>query len=209
MKSKKSIAVGDKFYMLTVIRKTTDKDKSGEFLYECRCDCGDYTVARGSALKSGRKKSCGCLCRDRLHGLNKTRLYRIWSNMIQRCTNPKHDSFKRYGKRGITVCDEWRNDFLVFHQWALESGYDDSLSIDRVDNCKGYYPENCRWATSQEQTDNRRNGKPKGSNHNITYNGQTKSISAWSRELGINQNTLRGRIIRGWSIEKAFTTPIS
>jgi hypothetical protein len=208
MRYRDLIEVGNKYNMLTVTRETNDRVNQ-ELIWECRCDCGDYTIATARNLAKGTKKSCGCLKRDRLHGLNKTRPYRIWSNMIQRCTNPDVDSYKNYGKRGIDVCKEWRDDFLNFHKWAIENGYNDSLSIDRINNNKGYSPCNCRWATRQEQANNRRESRhPMGSNHNIEFNGKVQSISAWARELDINHNTLRNRVLKGWEIERAMTLPV-
>lgn len=102
---------------------------------------------------------------------------------------------------GITVCDEWRNNFINFYNWAIVNGYDDNLSIDRIDNNKGYSPKNCRWATTIEQANNKRNIKM------ITYNGKTQSIPNWCRELNLNYKTVRTRINEyGWDIERAFTT---
>jgi hypothetical protein len=103
-----------------------------------------------------------------------------------------------YGAKGITVCDEW-HDFKRFYEWAITTGYSDSLSIDRIDNTKGYSPDNCRWATPQEQTDNRRCCRY------ITYNGKCQTIKAWANETGIHRNTLRERFNRGWSAEQALT----
>jgi hypothetical protein len=103
-----------------------------------------------------------------------------------------------YGAKGITVCDEW-HDFKRFYEWAIATGYSDSLSIDRIDNTKGYSPDNCRWATPQEQTDNRRCCRY------IAYNGKSQTIKAWAKETGIHYHTLLSRFDHGWSAEQALT----
>lgn len=138
------------------------------------------------------------------HGLYKSRLYGIWSNMKTRCFTKSYKLYPDYGGRGITVCDEWKNSFMNFYNWAMSNGYSDDLSIDRIDNNKGYYPDNCRWADKSTQSKNRRSTK------NITYKGITKCLSEWSKELGIDRRTLNTRIYKyGWSIEKAFNTPVN
>jgi len=122
--------------------------------------------------------------------------------MKQRCSNPKASKYNIYGGRGIAVCYEWKSNFEVFKNWALQNGYSESLSIDRIDSDKGYYPENCRWADCFEQNNNLR------SNHLITYNNKTLSINQWARELKISKKTLSERIRRGWNIQRAFETPV-
>lgn len=134
------------------------------------------------------------------HGLYKTRLYGIWKNMKTRCYCKTYKLYEYYGKRGITVCDEWKNDFQSFYDWSMSNGYKDDLSIDRIDNEGNYDPSNCRWATKSEQAENRRNCIY------ISFHGKTQTISKWSKELGINRMTLKSRLDRGWDIEKAFTT---
>lgn len=148
--------IGQRFGRLTVVDGPI-KTKSGT-CYECMCDCGVKRIVRKSSLKSGVTKSCGCLNRDlarRLlttHGLSYTRLHSIWGNMIQRCENVKRDSYQDYGAKGITVCPEWRNDFQAFYEWAVTHGYDDGLTIDRIDSSAGYNPQNCRFITRSENT---------------------------------------------------------
>lgn len=179
--------------------------KNGRRYWRCKCDCGNESIVLTSSLATGRTKSCGCLQKEtaskrfKKHGMNGTRLYRIWSNMIQRCSNPKNDAYPLYGAKGIKVCDEWK-DFATFSNWATENDYADNLSIDRIDNSKGYAPENCRWATAQEQTDNR------GCSIYVSFNGERKTLKEWSDATGITYKKLLWRIRQGWSAEKTLTT---
>lgn len=138
---------GKKFGKLFVLY-TPKKATNGNYLWKCLCDCGNYTVVRSAGLQSGNTKSCGCLQRDSniVHGMYYTRIYHIWSDMIQRCTNNKTPNFKRYGKNGIKVCSEW-NDATTFIKWALANGYTDKLTIDRIDSKGNYEPSNCQWIT--------------------------------------------------------------
>lgn len=134
----------------------------------------------------------------------KKRLYKVWINMKQRCYNPKHDSYKTYGGKGITLCEEWRTDFSAFEKWSLEHGYDENApkwecTIDRIDNNKGYSPENCQWVCIQK------NLNKKGTCLMYSYKGKTQSLADWSRELGINYNALLSRMHRnGFNFEQAI-----
>lgn len=146
-----------------IIYKVKNKKSNGFHNYwNCKCDCGNSISARSDNLKSGKIKSCGCLLHERnanfKHGMHGKRLHYIWGNMIQRCTNPKQITYKNYGARGITVCQEWK-DFLTFKEWAMNNGYADNLSIDRINNDGNYEPNNCRWATAKEQANNKRKYK--------------------------------------------------
>ena len=142
---------GRRFGRLVALRRV-ESDSGGRTVWECRCDCGTIKCIRAAALTQGLTKSCGCL----RHGKSKTRLYHIWAHMIQRCEDPKSNRFHLYGGRGVSVCKEWREDFMNFYSWAIQNGYTDTLSIDRIDVDGNYEPSNCRWATMSEQNKNRR-----------------------------------------------------
>ena len=199
---------GQKFGRLTVI-KQYGRSADNRITWLCQCECGNTKIVTGKALRRGETKSCGCYSKEiatlknTKHGKRHTRLYRIWLMMKNRCNNPKEKFYHCYGGKGIKVCDEWSKDFMTFYNWSMEHGYNDSLTIDRVNVEKGYSPDNCRWTTLKEQANNKTN------NHYITYAGKTQSMMKWAETLGIKYSTLRARINSyKWNIEKAFTTPI-
>ncbi|SHJ74243.1 hypothetical protein [Tepidibacter formicigenes] len=202
---------GQRFGKLVVIKRGKN-DKTNHARWYCQCDCGEVVLVTRGNLRNGRAKSCGCLRREKITrynikkdntGESKTKLYQIWIAMRQRVKNPNSQAFKNYGGRGITICKEWEEDFQVFKKWSISNGYKENLSIDRIDNDKGYSPENCRWTDWETQCNNTRN------NINITYNGETKTITEWEKTLGFKRNVLLNRIYKyDWSVEKAFTTPV-
>lgn len=198
---------GQRFGRLTVIDRADTQNS--HVRWRCRCDCGNITIVKGIHLKNGHTKSCGCLIEEATrnahstHSLSKTRIYETWCSMKSRCLNPQKRSYKNYGGRGITVCDEWQNDFRTFYDWAIKSGYRDDLMIDRIDVNGNYEPSNCRWADRRTQNNNRRN------NHYLTHNGETKTMRQWADDLGISYYVLRSRINNShWSVERALNEPI-
>ena len=137
------------------------------------------------------------------HGMARTRLYRSWTSMRNRCNWKKDKEYKHYGGRGIKVCDEWQNNFEPFMEWALSNGYDDTLTIDRIDVNGNYEPDNCRWITRKEQNNNMT------SNVRLTHNGVTHNLTEWSKITEISYSTLQGRIRRGWKTEDILFKPIN
>lgn len=134
-------------------------------------------------------------------GYTLTPLYRAYHDMKDRCLLPTKSNYKHYGGRGIKVCDEWKKSYLPFYLWAMKNGYEQGLQLDRIDNDGDYSPENCRWATKQAQENNKR------TNVRIEYQGETHTIAEWARLKGIHVHTLRNRLWKGWSAEKALNTP--
>lgn len=152
-----------RFGNLTVLNRAP-KGKRHHSMWLCKCDCNAETVVDTSSLRSGNTKSCGCITRKLLkesstkHGKHGTRLYRIWKGMVSRCNCKGQSSYKHYGGRGISVCSEWLN-YESFDKWALENGYSDNLTIDRIDTDGNYTPKNCRWVTMEVQAKNKRNSR--------------------------------------------------
>ncbi len=227
---------GQRFGRLTVIEYSHTHGKRA--YWKCRCDCGNYSVAMGKNLLSGKTKSCGCLMRERAaehmgkvgrkygsitgkenlrkalaegkgttngnykHGHSNTRLYRIWAGIKQRCYNENDTNYHWYGGRGITVCEEWRNNFEAFYKWSMANGYTDKKSIDRINSNGDYCPENCRWTDITTQANNTRR------NHYIKHNGKIKTIAEWAKDTGISQQAISSRLRNRWSIEKTLETPV-
>lgn len=203
---------GRKFGRLTAIRRV-GKNKKRESLWLCQCVCGRQKIIVSTSLKKGGTRSCGCLMKEvaskkakikkmaLVHGFSGSRLYEIWCGIKSRCQNPNDTCYKYYGGRGISVCPEWQN-YLNFHDWAINNGYNDSLTIERIDNDGNYEPNNCRWITKEEQARNKRTSRL------ITYNGETKSLIQWAEILNIKYSSLCNRLHKGWSVEKAFNTPL-
>jgi len=191
---------GRQYGRLTVLEPASRKG-----YWYCKCQCGVKKQINGSSLRQRITSSCGCYRNERIretketHGKSNSKIYRLWSMMHDRCTNPANKYFKNYGGRGITVCPKWAS-FEAFY--ADMGDMPDGMSLERIKNNKGYSKENCKWATRKEQSRNRR------SNRLLTYQGITQSLVQWAEHLGVNYNTLNSRVQRGWSDERVLTQPI-
>jgi hypothetical protein len=200
---------GQRFGRLTVLFRDDfiKKDGKKETAFICKCDCGKTIKILAYNLKSGHTQSCGCKSLENrikariTHHHTGTRLYRIWRNMRTRCENPNDYHFKFYGERGIAVCNEWQT-FEPFYEWAMTNGYCDNLTIDRINNDGNYEPNNCRWVTQREQSNNTRKKRL------LTYNGVTLSMADWAYIFDIRPISLAYRLNHGWSIDKALNTPV-
>lgn len=179
-KSKVHDLTGQKFGMLTVVGIADTETRKTYWV--CRCDCGNMKTVRSDGLLCGAIKSCGCLKKkqDRInltkhhsHKMSGTRIYSEWQQIKCRCYNKGCARYADWGGRGIKVCDQWKNDFEAFYKWAMENGYKDNLTIDRIDNDGDYCPQNCRWVDQKTQCRNRR------SNVNITIGNSTRTMTEW------------------------------
>lgn len=195
---------GKRFGRLVVIGRAEDRvQKNGRrrVMWTCQCDCGNVVTVLGDNLKKGVSNSCGCLRKEIMsaakstHGDTKTKLYGVWCGIKRRCYNEHTMYYEKYGGRGITMCDEWRDSYEAFKKWAESSGYSEGLSIERVDNDGPYSPENCEWADSKTQANNRH------SNVKLTLNGETHNITQWSSIVGISAKKLFNRYYAGKSVE--------
>ena len=190
---------------LTVIENLPPKNQHSQV--RCICDCGNEWVGPISKPVTDTK-SCGCLKKEKAsqmhkkHGLRNHPLFRVWYGMKRRCYDKNEKEYHNYGGRGISVCDEWRNDFLTFYNWATENGYSADLTIDRIDVDGNYEASNCRWATQKEQQRNRRN------NRRITISGETKLMAEWAEESGITGGLIAARISRHWDEGYLLIPPI-
>lgn len=206
MKGKFIDLTGKTFNEFLVVRKTIRRN--GSLHWECMCSCGKTLEVSGSSLRLGTSKSCGChrlkvnklgLSRRR-HGMTRTKPYKSWAHMLERCNNSESKSYKDYGGRGITVCKKWEK-FDGFWE-DMQEGYSDGLTIDRIDVNGNYEKDNCKWSTHQEQSDNRRNTIM------VTLNGETEKLSYFLEKYNKKRYQYYGRIRSGWSIEDALAKPI-
>lgn len=176
---------GMRFGKWTVLERDPAKKKG---MWVCRCDCGTVKLVSRRHLKDGGSVSCGCFRRDkareqhRTHGMKKTRLYRIWSGVKDRTSNPKSKYWNHYGGDGITMYEPWKDSFEAFKDWAMANGYSDNLSIDRIDNYKGYSPDNCRWVDFLTQENNRRNTRY------CVYQGERFPAMMLARRLNLSRH---------------------
>jgi len=198
---KLKVKKGDVYNRLTIVKEVST-DSRRKFL--CRCTCGTLKEFKIEHIRSGHTKSCGCMRKEmveslrKTHGMTNSMAFKSWTSMKQRCLNPKMKYFDRYGGKGIKVCKRWLHSFENF---LADMGKRPSIehSLDRIDGTKGYSPDNCRWATPKEQAKNRKT--------TVIYNGETASDA--SRRLGGGGALVSQRMMNGWSIEKAFTTPLT
>lgn len=191
---------GQKFGRLTALYKLHNCHKDHTY-WLCICECGNLTEVNSGNLRNNHTRSCGCLNKDTItkHGKFKTRLYRIWRGMKDRCHYKTCKAYTNYGARGIIVCDEWKDDFETFYNWAMDNNYRDDLTIDRIDYNKNYTPDNCRWVDRKTQNRNMRN------NRNYTIDGETKCLAEWCEIMNLNYDKVYSRIMYyNWSIERAL-----
>lgn len=203
---------GQRFGKLVAI-EISGQDKHKNVIWRCKCDCGRTHEVVSRALVNGNAKSCGCSGHGKFrnkfaenHGGSKERLYRVWGCMLNRCYDPNRNEYQNYGGRGIEVCEEWRNSYAAFRSWAYDSGYDENksgkqCSLDRIDTDGNYEPSNCRWVSMNEQAWNKRDTVW------ITYRGKQITYGEAEKIGGIAPSTIRGRLDRGWSAERAIEQP--
>lgn len=199
---------GRRFGFLTV-SSYHGVDREGKAVWVCECRCGGRATVRGRDLRTGHTQSCGCRSSraragklNRTHGRSRTRLYRVWANIIQRCESPGNPRWPQYGGSGVTVCDRWRHSFEAFRRDVGEPPFP-RASLDRYPDRTGHYePGNVRWATDVEQANN------KNSNRRLVLGGVERTVADWARETGIKASVISTRLnVLGWSVEKALTTP--
>ncbi len=195
---------GKQFGRLAVLGRGSDyiqKNGRHRVMWSCRCDCGNIVDILGENLRKGASQSCGCYRHDKLseikstHHETNTKLYGVWCSIKARCYNRNSKPYKSYGGRGIIMCDEWRDSYEKFREWAVSSGYSSKLSIDRIDNNGPYSPDNCRWVDMRTQANNRR------SNVYLTLCGETHNITEWAKIIDINPKVLFSRYYSGKSVE--------
>lgn len=186
---------GKKFGRLKVLKK--DGKENGNQMYLCECECGNLVRVYHTNLTRGLTRSCGCLQREEAsrrfttHGMRKTRLYNVYANMLSRCNNPNNTRYNSYGGRGVRICAEWRSNFEPFKNWALSNGYEDNLTLDRIDVDGDYCPENCRWVTMKKQSNNQRKTIW------VEICGQKKSLKEWTTYMGWKYGTYSARYRKG------------
>ncbi len=211
-KSFKNDLRGQRFGRLTVLEFVPTEGYRS--YWKCVCDCGKEKIVASNNLQSGSTTSCGCTAREicsirghiigtnnSTHGKSQTKIYRVWKSMRARCYNVKATSYPRYGGRGITVCDEWNLSFETFYQWAISNGYEEGLSIDRINANGNYEPSNCRWVGTKEQSRNKRNTIM------LEYENRVISLAEAAELSGIKYATLRHRYYAGLRGEELFRPP--
>lgn len=191
--------VGQKFNKLMVLRYHS-RTKHGESKWVCLCDCGKESITTTAKLRSGHAKSCGCIRSEATKksrtthghfvGNKKSPEFNCWWKIKERCFNENTKAYHRYGGRGITMCERWQENFLNFFE-DMGTRPSPTHSIERNENDKGYFPENCRWATPKEQSRNKRN------NIHLEYDGRSMIISDWAKELGVTTSSIKWMLKNG------------
>lgn len=196
---------GNKYNKLKVISFYDIKDNKSRWL--CQCDCGNQKILYGKDIKNGNTKSCGCSLRKKKYDKETEkimkRLQNIYYCMKQRCYKKNNPTYKYYGARGVTICEEWLKDINNFHNWAMSSGYKNNLTIERIDVNGNYEPNNCKWVTKTQQGYNRTNTV------SYTIDNQTKCLSEWCKIYNINYEVVYKRLKRGQDIKEALSEPIN
>lgn len=197
------IEIGRRFHRLTIL-KEVDK-RNGRRYFSCLCDCGNIKEHRLTSMTFGAIKSCGCLRNEQnrsvaiTHGKWGKRIYWTWHSMKSRVLDKNQKHYKHYGGRGIKICNEWLK-FELFYEWAINNGYKDDLTIERVDNDGDYEPSNCTFIPLKDQNKNKRN------NVFFEFKGERLCISDWAERLNLSHTAMSGRF-KNWDLEKALTTP--
>jgi len=201
MNMKHNISVGTKFGRWTVVSEAA-RHRNGRQVFNVKCKCGTESKILRASLVSGHSTGCRCMTKSRMHGLREHPLYKTYRHMIDRCHNAKCKSYRNYGSRGITVCDEWRGDngLKRFISDMQDKAFR-ALTLERVDNSKGYSPQNCIWASRSTQSRNTRR------NVYVEHGGKILVAADWDREIGFPKGTVRRRIRNNWSVENALTVP--
>lgn len=198
--------IGKRFNRLKVIQFIKSKPKNK---WLCQCDCGNTAISTGYKLKSGHTKSCGCIRTEKFksrvtkHGISAShpKIYHAYMDMMARCYNPDLKNFHRYGGRGIMVCEEWKTNLESFLNWSLQNGFEENLSLDRIQNDGNYEPNNCRWIPQLKQAQNR------STTVFIEHNGIKESMAATGRRYGITPQAIKFRLAKGWSVKDALESP--
>jgi len=199
------------FGRLTVLRRNPENDKCNKSMWVCYCECNPEkeVIKRGGDLIKGDVQSCGCLRKEiskehlktllTTHNETNTHLFSVWTGMKKRCYYENGKDFEHYGERGIIICNQWLNSYIVFRDWSIDNGYDENLTIDRIDVNGDYEPSNCRWTTTKVQNNNKTN------NLYIMIDGKTKTLSEWCSELNLIRGTIYQRIHKyKWDVSKAL-----
>lgn len=210
MPARMKINIGDRFGLLTIIQEVEPHITPCGTIRRrvlCKCDCGNTTIRSLINLNKGNTHSCGCINKKRIGDLNRkytdeqrnSFLYSTWNGIKQRCFDTRSSHYKYYGEKGVTICDEWLNDFTKFFEWCIANGASKGLTIDRIDVNGNYEPSNCRWVDAIAQANN------KSKNRLIEYNGEKLTVMQWSRKTGIKEATIRMRLDRyGYSVGEAL-----